>query len=365
MKNNTKKSAAASRNREDNMLYHYQTIPGAEKRIHGLMKKIGFVPDKNIPDISDWIVRSRRFYMPSGLMPGHRFAFLKARLQNTDQIVETLKKEMFFYKTIVPIISSSDSFLLPRYISNGNANGLFWLLREYIPGKLAGQMDEDFGFTRQFLSAVPAAKMAKNILTLQAATPKITKRMALDKHGSYWYIDIDHGFYKNTCLKKTHPKEIREIGRILRSNKKILDSEAVVAEHGDLYPNNFLFLKNNACLLDWELIHLNNCGFAPAFVYLNAWRSPKWQKSFLRSFARQTPNPSFRQLFRLCIFSLSLRLMRYEYVVQEYYHQGKIIDKNVTVNEAFRTREPKAAIAALKRHNQILQAALKNPEKLF
>jgi thiamine kinase-like enzyme len=352
------------------MNYQYQTIPRADEKIKKTMKFFGLKPiDPNFT-IKKSIKSEGRFYAPVCFDKKKKKVFFKARLQNTDEVLRTLKKEIEFHRSIAPLITKTKpAFLIPKIIqAKVKKDGYAWLLRDYFEGSFAGWMDIDFGVQKEFLKKISPKNFAQKIIAYQKITKRVVKKIKLNQHGHYWYKS-DYNFYKNTeTLKSFIPHELNEIGKIFEKNKKFLSNQAKTLAHGDLYPNNILLLPHNKiALIDWELIHLNNPAFDIAFTWMTAFRDAKWQKIFLQEILNLIPNKkTFKKLFRLACLSLSLRFIRACRIAATTFEKG--YRKKLTGNGYSPTQIKQAkknAREAQTAYVRILNLALHHPKKLI
>ncbi len=350
--------------------YKYHTILDARRKIKKTLKTLGLkVVDKNFT-IEKAIKNENRFFSPLCLNKKGQKRFFKARLQDTGEVLRTLKKEIKFYRSVAPLITSTQPAVhIPKIIRHQTGkNGYAWLLREYFEGEPAGLMDMDFGIKKNFLKKISPKDFAQKLIAYQKITPRIKKKIKLSRHGYYWYKS-DYYFYKNTeTLRQFIPRELKAVGKIFAKNKKFLDKEAKVLAHGDLYPNNILLLSpNHFAIIDWELIHLNNPAFDVAFIWLTAFRDSRWRKSFLQAILNLTANQKkFKKLFRLVCLSLSLRFIRPCRIAATTFENGyKQKMAGNGYSQAQIKQIKKNACEAVAAYLKVLNTALRYPKKLI
>ncbi|MFH1838313.1 MAG: phosphotransferase [Candidatus Kuenenbacteria bacterium] len=317
-------------------MYQYSIIPQAKQKINQTLKKLGLsILDKNFT-IEKNIKNKKRFFMPICVNKQGMKFFLKTRFQNTDELLIALKKEIEFNKKITPIISS----IKPHFITPGikkskqDKQGYVWFYREYYEENFAGFMDVDSGMTKDFLDKCSAQDFALKLFSLQKNTLKVKKTIELHQHNYHWY-KADFDYYSHTkILQKLIPKELEKIKHFLEKNKTLLNRNANYLTHGDLYPNNILISNNQLVIIDWELVHLNNQAFDFVFIWMNAFRNPKWQQEFFKTYFQKVKDKiKFKKLFRIITLTLCLRFIHHDCIVIKNFNKGykeKLISRGFT-----------------------------------
>lgn len=284
---------------------------------------------------------------------GRKF-ILKIRLQDNKYVADDLTRETNLYKFLKQNISGH-KILIPQIITSGKFIDLQWYLRQYQEGALAGIMDEDHGYKKEFLNNISPQKVSVAVTVYQSIPLRKLEKIKFRRQGAWWY-KFDFDFYKKTFLNKflssklnknlLCAKDVMLIDEIFRKNTKFLDREAKYLNHGDLYPNNILAVSSkNISLLDWGMSHLNNQAFDPAFIYLNAWRDEKWRNKFLNfHLKRQKNKEKFLKLFQLSLISLTVRFAG---------HCWRFLQDR-SINQ----REKEKFFSILSSHLKILRAAL-------
>lgn len=279
-----------------------------EQNIIGLAKELDLnLSKKNLENLADSVTAEKRFYTD---VIGNEL-FLKAKLQEKIKVKRDLEREITTYKFLNK--HSGKKRFFPKLLKNGKYKNVFWFLLEKEKGIFAGNMDENFGMKKEFLSKVSPSYFAKTIFSYQKIKPKFP----LYRQGGWWYRQ-DFNYHKIKFLdqfinSKWNKNLISEkdailAKKIIKKNKKLLDDEAKYLSHGDLYPNNLIFNDDNEfIILDWGLANLNNFSFDVAFVYLMAHRSTVWQKKFLKTYSILQKEDKFKNLFKIASISLSLR----------------------------------------------------------
>jgi len=333
------------------------------------LKELGLkIADKNFT-IERAIKNEKRFFMPLCVDKDGKKYFLKARFQDTQELIVTLKKEIEFCRKIEPIISSQDPhFITPRFIKSGeDKRGYIWLLREYLEGKFYGVMDTDFGFLRSFFTRVDPQDFALKILSYQKKTNEIKRQMAedgfpLDRHGQDWYM-VDYNFYRHSkSLETLIPRETVKVGKILEKNRELIEKNASVITHGDFYPNNILITeKGETAVIDWELIHLNNLCFDIAFGWMNSFRDPCWQEKYLKAILANVKDKAFfKKLFPVVVASLCLRFIHATYITISTFRYGY---KDKLVSYGYRSHQIRGTIRRAKEaqnfHLKVLRKILR------
>jgi aminoglycoside phosphotransferase (APT) family kinase protein len=315
---------------------------------------------KNIRELNQCFQEKKRFFN-TVVKKGRKNLVLKARLQLDREVKRDLEREINLYRFLREIISGK-KMPFPRVISQGNFRGLQWYLREFQPGKLAGQMDKDHGFRKEFLKKIPPEKFVKIVRALQNLDHKEIKKKGIDPHGGWWYWQ-DFNFYRRTFLKNFFRSELsagfsgkdaaKKTAEILRGSKKFLDKEARHLSHGDLYPNNILVGQSGKIsFLDWGLGNLNNQSFDVAFIYLNAWRGEKWREKFLGLYLEEIKNRrKFARLYRISLISLTIRFCAH----CRRYLEDKKVSKS----------DKKKIYSIFANHLNILKKALYNPDAIL
>ncbi|MEK7166935.1 MAG: phosphotransferase [Patescibacteria group bacterium] len=344
-------------------MYQYSIIPQAKQKITETLKQLKLsILDKNFT-VEKNIQNTKRFFMPICADKQGKKYFFKARFQNTDELFLALKKEIEFNKNISPIISSKNPhFITPGIIKSGrDKQGYIWFYRECYEENFAGFMDVDSGMTKEFLDKCSPQDFALKLFSLQKNTFKIKKTMQLHSHNYHWYkADFDYYFYTE-ILQKEIPRELKKIKQLFEKNKILLNRNANWLTHGDLYPNNILISNNQLVIIDWELVHLNNQAFDLIFIWMNAFRNPKWQQDFLKTYFQKIKNKiNFQKLFRIVGLTLCLRFFHHDCVIIKTFNKGykeKLISRGFTEKQIHGTL--KKAREAKKAHFEILKKLLK------
>lgn len=345
-------------------MYQYSIIPQAKQKINKTLKELklsilnkNFTVEKNIKN-------KKRFFMPICVNKQGKKYFFKARFQNTDELLLALKKEIEFNKKITPIISSIEPhFITPGIIKSGeDERGYVWFYRECYEENFAGAMDVNSGITKDFLDKCSAKNFALELFSLQKETVKIKKMLPLHCHNHHWY-KADFDYYCHTkILQKLIPKELKKIEQLLEKNKNLLNRNANYLTHGDFYPNNILLSNNQLVVIDWELIHLNNQAFDFTFIWMNAFRNPKWQQEFFKTYFQKVKNKiKFKKLFHIVALTLCLRFLHHACITIKTFNNGykeKLISRGFTTKQIQGT--VKNAREAKKAHLEILKKFLQN-----
>lgn len=344
-------------------MYQYSIIPKAKQKINATLKKIKLsILDKDFT-IEKNIKNKKRFFMPICVDKNGKKYFFKARFQNTDELFIALEKEIEFNKKITPIICSIEPhFVTPGIIKNGKDNQNYnWFYRECYENNFAGAMDVDAGMTKQFLNQCSPEDFALKLFSLQKETLKIKKILKLHCHNHHWY-KADFNYYSHTkILQKLIPNELKKIEQLLEKNKNLLNKNANYLTHGDLYPNNILISNNQLTIIDWELVHLNNQSFDFAFIWMNAFRNPKWQQEFFNTFFQKIKNKiKFKKIFRIVVLTLCLRFFHHACIVIKTFDNGykeKLISRGFTQKQIQST--VKNAREAKKTYLKLIKTYLK------
>lgn len=281
-------------------------LSGLEKNIPLLVKKFGGKIETK--KFKKFIKEERRFYYQE---VGKNF-FLKVRIKEGIKNLKELKNEIKIYKTLNEKFSQKRFF--PKLISFGKYKNLDWILEEKEIGIFGGEMENDFRIKKEFLKNLIPQNLAKIVSLYQKIKPKIP----LYIHGGWWF-GKDFDYHKKNFLEKfiksklnenlISKKEIFLAEKIIKENKRFLDSSAKVLCHGDLYPNNLIInKKRRLIILDWSLSTFNNLAFDVAFLYLMAQANTFWQKEFLKGYLNLIENKKdFNKLFRIDLISLANR----------------------------------------------------------
>ena len=332
------------------------------------MKKLDIVPVDPKVTIDHFVKNEKRFFMPAVHDKKGDTYFFKARLQDTHEVYRAALNEINFHKKIRPIAHQVRShFIIPEYKKSGIEKdyGFIWFLREYQEGKFAGIMDLDIGYTDEFLKKISPDRLAKAVIAFQVLTKKVTKVIKVPKHGFNWY-DTDFQYYiQKPHLQRFLKEEVPFIDHFYKSQKQFIEKNSNTLSHGDFYPNNVMVNpQGKLVLFDWELLNLNNVAFDPCFIYMLSWRRSGWRDKFLRTIYRQQKNQDrFQKLFRICVFSLSLRFVRHARLAKtnDYAMQMKKSGYPPNKIKSIRTK----ALKALPAHLKDLQTAIKKPNKFF
>lgn len=237
------------------------------------------------------------------------------------------------FRTEVSFLENAGSPLIPRLYQYGAD----WCFREFVSGSFGGDICSDFGFARGFFDSASINKLAREFQSLRS-----TSSAGSEKHGYLWY-KRDFDFYKSSLETVSLP-QLEKIERFIRSRKHLLDDGCRFVSHGDLYPGNFVKeVSGNIRIIDWELLHLNNAAFDPAFVGMLLWQEPLLRDHWLSHF-ETTDN--FREHLAVCQVSLAVRFIRHSEIMLEHF-----IDQS----EAERR---KLARAALESHREGLEKCL-------
>lgn len=349
-------------------MYQYSTIPQVEQKINKTLEKLGLsIIDKDFTIERDQ-KNKKRFFMPICINKRGKKYFFKSRFQDADELLVALKREIEFNEKITPIISSiNPHFVTPGIIKKGeDKQGYTWFYRECYEGKFAGAMDTDSGIKIDFLNKYSPQDFALKLFSLQKETLKIKKIIKLHCHNYHWYkADFDYYFHTK-ILQKLIPKELKKISQLLEENKTLLNRNTDFLTHGDFYPNNILLSNDQLVVIDWELVHLNNQAFDFAFIWLNSFRNPKWQKEFLKTYFQKVKDKTkFKKLFRIVVLTLCLRFLHHTCIVIKTFSKGykeKLISRGFTKKQiqgtVSRAREAKKA------HFEILNKVLINKFKI-
>jgi len=350
-----------------NKPYQYTIIPGVKKQIAATMDHLKIKPCDPKKTVDYFIKQEKRFYMPRVCDKKNNQYFFKARLQDTDEVYRSAHKEIQFHKKIKPFAQQvRKHFIIPEYYDSGKGkNGFIWLKREYQNGSFAGNMDLDLGLTNQFFRKIKPANFAQALIAFQKLTPKVSKALKVPRHGFHWY-QTDFQFYKYVrSLQRLYQEEVSFVEKFLKSQRSLVNKNANILSHGDLYPNNIMVnQKNQLVLFDWEMLNLNNAAFDPCFIYLLAWRNRNWQKQFLKSIYQKQKNKKlFKQLWQISLFSLTLRFLGHAQITrrQSYWRQMK---KNGLSKKQLVTIRKKAQ-KTVPFHVKRLRAGIKQIDNFF
>jgi hypothetical protein len=336
-------------------------LKNLKENIPLLFKKLNLPFSKKLAEkLEDRLKAKERFFTVVAENKGKK-VILKIRLQDSIYVADDLTRETKLYGFLRQNISGH-KILIPQIISSGKFRNLQWYLREYQEGALAGFMDEDHGYKKEFLKNISPQKVSVAVTAYQSIPLGILEKIKFRRQGGWWY-KFDFDFYQKTFLKKIvssklsknllAEKDVELINEIFEKNTNFLDNEAKYLSHGDLYPNNILMIySKNISLLDWGISHLNNQAFDPAFIYLNAWRDEKWRNNFLNfHLKRQKNKEKFLKFFQLSLISLTVRFAG---------HCWRFLE-----NRSVGKNEKKKIFSIFENHLKILKTSLYNPDLII
>jgi len=214
----------------------------------------------------------------------------------------------------------------PRFIEEGS-DPRPWYLRECAEGEFLGDICFDFGIKKEFLTPELRREFLSFLIALHLFSKTVVGTKVYDsltKHGHRWYED-DRDFYRQ-CIESVSQGELAKMGEILEAKKDLLDAEANVFVHGDLYLKNMFWsaqgrdrsAQGRLAVIDWELLSLGNKAFDLGFVWALSWRSPRWQERLVSEFEGGLPTKErshFRELLNVVTLSVSLRFIRHSEIM--------------------------------------------------
>lgn len=239
--------------------------------------------------------REKRYYAVPCKTKQGRVVFLKMLISNKKEDAQRLKKEIEITK-FLEANQKWKRFNFFHLIRADAKNFPYWLLRQYLSGKIIGY---DFKIYKNGLSQNIPEKIAQQLHFLQKMKPKIklTKRDRKD------YLRTIKFFEKKLQLKEEGKFiDFNLVYNFFEQQKKYFNKKNDVLAHGDFVVKNIILHQNKLYLIDWELIRIDNLASDAARMWIQTYRYPFWRSKFLISFLNQLPKAKqndFKELFRL------------------------------------------------------------------
>lgn len=271
----------------------YRLLPGIVEKINRTMAELRVQPVDSAATPAAFAKKKLRVYMTPVKTTAGQVVWFKSSLQDWAWVRQTLREEIRVHRALAEYDAAQHpSFGTPSYIAgHDDRHGLVWFLRKYFHGLVAGDMNDEFGYSDQFFRRVTPIMMARVWRDVRAMTPFIRRRLTPPTHHLGWYM-TDWQYYQKTFWRpilnhRFNPgwtkSDVDGLTGWLVEQRATLARHATVFTHGDMYPNNLMIspaTSRPVVLFDWELSHYNLPTFDPVMVYLQAWRRPRWQAAF-------------------------------------------------------------------------------------
>lgn len=270
----------------------------------------------------------QRYFMTPVVDRRQRSVWLKATLHDTPWLRRSLREEIRVQRAFAAYEAKyHPRFDSPSYIASGdNRRGFIWLVRKYWTGIFAGDMTDRFGMSFVFLRRVSPVTMAAIYHDVRAMTSFVKRRIDPGVHDYRWYA-LDLAYYQKTFFRPLlrspldagwNKDTVDRLEATLAQYRSFFGQHGTTFTHGDMYPNNIMFrpgARHPVVLFDWELSHLNLPTFDPVMVYLQAWRSPRWQAAFKQQTLRLLGQPRvMTTAWNLAQVSLATRLAAFCFI---------------------------------------------------
>ncbi len=305
----------------------YHLLPGIVEKIERALAELRVRPADRAATPANFAAKQSRVYMTPVVTRRGTTLWFKSSLQDWPWARTTLREEIRIHRLFAEYEKRGrPCFDSPTLVAgHDDRHGFVWFLRKYWDGLLAGDMNDEFGFSDQFFRRVRPTMMANVLRDVRLMTPFVRALMDPAVHQLRWYM-TDWDYYRKTFWRPllANPTErawkktdVDALTGWLLDQRLIIARAARTFTHGDLYPNNIMIspgTRRPVVLFDWELSHLNLPTFDPVMVYLQAWRRPVWQKIFrAQVLADLGPTPRMIRLWDVAALSLATRLGAFAY----------------------------------------------------
>ncbi|MFW6110344.1 MAG: phosphotransferase family protein [Patescibacteria group bacterium] len=256
-------------------------------------------------------------------------------------VVKALDKEIGFLRLVQDFASTDLHMHVPRFICEGREPQP-WYLRTCVEGSFLGDICSDFGIRKEFLTRELAEFFLHFLSSLHSfleANEGSPFWDSLSTHGYDWY-EKDCEYYRRHN-ESVSSSELDNISRFLSGVSGVLDAQAKVLVHGDLYLKNIFWdgraeAPGKLSVTDWELLHIGNCAFDVGFIAALAWRDPVWKNMLIDEFEGTLMGErcgAFRTLLDAVTLSVSLRFIRHSEIMETIV-EGKALENANLAKEA-------------------------------
>lgn len=284
--------------------YDYKTLNNIEEKVINITDKLNL---KTYNSVRQAIEGKQNFYVTDTAYKDSRVMF-KARIADhrvLRQWGKNFHNERRFLRTLKKFDPENPiTGRMPRYI-NSQMTSCEWLMCEYIDKKTVGSSNISYDS--------PSEKDLVKIVDLLLDIQKFPIEQFCQSHqwtkNLVWmdfdrYHSIFHKFKRKKAriLKQVLGEEILdEADQIILHSRDLLDGSCTAYSHGDFHPANII-INGTAIAIDWETLHIDNCAWDVATLWLRMVEHSKKKKFLLNQFAAQTLQKDFfPELFRLNI----------------------------------------------------------------
>lgn len=217
-------------------------------------------------------VRKKNLYTSTASIGSKTVIF---RVALSKEYNKSIQKEVKIYQRA----ASVEAEFMPKLIKFGNEGGHYWLMYEYIDGKLAGNV-------YQFNSSISSSIISKyfdDVKNFQKNMPKDVFKNHFEREG--WISLTKLIASKN--IELSSDKDVSSaIDKIMKA-KDIPNSTDIV--HGDLHPKNIIITGEGIRIIDWESSHYNSPFFDYSFTWIRSYRKAT-RKRIMKNFKNNYPN---------------------------------------------------------------------------
>ena len=219
----------------------------------------------------------------------------------------SLKKEALLTEFLYKESRQDQRITFPKFIAKNIAQYPFWLLREYLPGKIIGY---HFKIYKSGLKINTRKKIVDTVLALQNIDYRKISGFILEKRTYQDYFAALKKIENELKLwrKGKYQNEIdfKKIFSFFEEQKKYFKQENLALTHGDLTLANFFLNKEGLFLTDWEWARLDNSAYDICRLWIQTFKYPNWRRSLLDDFLKTLPQnkkQAFKESFRLIAVS--------------------------------------------------------------
>lgn len=207
----------------------------------------------------------------------------------------SIQYEVKLLRGVLPEIDRDqfDRLVLPEYVSDGEFEGLAYVLTKYIPGQHLIYEWSELSFKPEILGgrdigtevAIYAVDVLRDLRIVDVdALPSYVRRYRFED----WLAEFK---VRSRELNEARLLSTETVERALKLFNSLATEryQGSMFTNGDFYPRNFIMLpKGRIAVADW-VGGVDPWEFVAMHAWLMMWGNPAWQATYIREIARHFP----------------------------------------------------------------------------
>jgi thiamine kinase-like enzyme len=282
--------------------YEYKILKNIDEKANRVIQKL----ELQVPNsVEEAITGRQNFYVTNACFKDRR-VFFKARIADhrvLRQWGKNFTNERRYLKSIHKFAYESKlAGRMPIYIKS-QAKQCEWLMCEFIGKSTLGSSNISYDNPNK----EDISEIINLILDIQSfPIVDFAKEHRLFKNLVFMDYERYHEYYHKFVRRKRYSlvkflgeDSLDSADKIILKSKRLLNKNCTLFSHGDLHPANIILDNGRAVAIDWENLHVDNCAFDLATLWMRMIDHQEERRFFLLEYAKRAPQKDFPALFRL------------------------------------------------------------------